>query len=93
MKKAVDRIFKAVEKGEKIMVHGDYDADGVTSSVVMMSVLEKLVEQFGANKNIEEVLDIFIPHREKDGYGLKMHSVEEFVNQDINYSIIRIDFF
>ncbi|MEK7139263.1 MAG: hypothetical protein AAB817_01020, partial [Patescibacteria group bacterium] len=47
MTKAVERIFAAIAAGEKIIVHGDYDADGVTSSAVMMTALQKLQEHFG----------------------------------------------
>ena len=58
--KAVDRIIQAIENKEKILIFGDYDVDGITSSSVMMSCLLPL----GAQVNF------FLPHRVKDGYGL-----------------------
>lgn len=59
MDKAVARIKEAIEKHEKIRIFGDYDADGVTSTTVMMTTLNKL----GAN------VDFYIPNRFTEGYG------------------------
>jgi len=93
MQKAVDRINLAIKNnparnathsvagGEKIFIHGDYDADGVTSSVV----LEKTLEKLGA-KNV----DVFIPHREIDGYGLNMNKVDEIIEQKYDL-VITVD--
>ncbi|HTL03476.1 MAG TPA: single-stranded-DNA-specific exonuclease RecJ [Vicinamibacterales bacterium] len=58
---AVDRILAAIERKEKIAIHGDYDVDGITSTVI----LRRALELFGA-----EVIH-FIPDRMKDGYGLQ----------------------
>jgi len=70
MTKAVKRIFEAIDKNELIFVHGDYDADGVTSSVILVSTLKKL----GAKH-----LDVFLPDREKDGYGINKNTVDVFI--------------
>ncbi len=74
--KAVDRIIKAIDEGEKILIIGDYDVDGITSSSLMMSALLPL----GANVNF------YIPHRVKEGYGLS----ETIVNRaaDNNYKVL-----
>ncbi|MBD3311510.1 MAG: single-stranded-DNA-specific exonuclease RecJ [Candidatus Magasanikbacteria bacterium] len=66
MKKAVDRILKAVKKQEKITIHGDYDADGVSASVILESTLNSL--------GLENV-EVFLPHRETDGYGLNENTI------------------
>src|SRR5688572_21419504 len=66
MTAAVDRILGAVGRGERIAVHGDYDVDGVTSTVILRRALELI----GAN------VVHFIPERLKDGYGLQPASVE-----------------
>src|SRR4051812_41567268 len=58
---AVDRILSALERNEKIAIHGDYDVDGITSTVI----LRRALELFGAN------VVHFIPDRMKDGYGLQ----------------------
>ncbi|MEK4537605.1 single-stranded-DNA-specific exonuclease RecJ [Peribacillus sp. FSL K6-1552] len=59
MDKAVYRIKEAIQNGEKIRIFGDYDADGVTSTTVMMTTLTRL----GAD------VDFYIPNRFTEGYG------------------------
>ncbi|PLS15626.1 single-stranded-DNA-specific exonuclease RecJ [Bacillus sp. M6-12] len=59
MDTAVDRIKEAIEKRENILIFGDYDADGVSSTAVMMLTLKKL----GA------IVDYYIPNRFTEGYG------------------------
>jgi len=59
MDKTVHRIQEAIHRGEKIRIFGDYDADGVTSTTVMMTTLKRL----GAH------VDFYIPNRFTEGYG------------------------
>jgi len=66
MDRAVARIEEAVAKGEKILVFGDYDVDGVLSTVMLMKALTSL----GAK------VEYFIPERLTDGYGIKDEHVE-----------------
>ncbi len=77
MKKAVGRIFQAIEKKEKIIVHGDYDADGVCSALVVVSTLLAM----GAD------VQVYLPHRELEGYGLNMQTVEELGKNGVNLII------
>jgi single-stranded-DNA-specific exonuclease len=67
MEKAVALIFDCIENDKKITVHGDYDADGVDAAVVIIKCLKKL-----GLKNV----DVFIPHREIDGYGLNNNTID-----------------
>lgn len=78
MNKAVERIFKAIENKEKIIVHGDYDADGVSASVILVSTLKML--------SATDV-DVFLPHREIDGYGLNKFTIQTLAQQKINLII------
>ncbi|MBY0110146.1 MAG: single-stranded-DNA-specific exonuclease RecJ [Candidatus Babeliaceae bacterium] len=64
--KAVDRLIQALNGNEKILIAGDYDVDGITSSALMMICLLPL----GAQVNF------FLPNRVKDGYGLSVKTVE-----------------
>jgi len=66
MRVAVDRLMGAVARRERIAVHGDYDVDGVTSTVILRRALELL----GAD------VVHFIPERLKDGYGLQPSAIE-----------------
>ena len=67
MKKAVERIKLSVKNGEKVIVYGDYDADGVTASTVMNDIL-KLI-------GVEEV-ETMLPDRFRDGYGMSKKVVQ-----------------
>jgi len=59
MEKCVERLSKAIDNGEKIVIHGDFDADGVTST----ALLYKTFKYLGADVNY------FIPNRESEGHG------------------------
>jgi single-stranded-DNA-specific exonuclease len=78
MTKAVDRIFLAIDKNEKIVIHGDYDADGVAASIILKSMFNV----FGY-----ENVDVFLPHRETDGYGLNEHTVDILKKEGTNLLI------
>ena len=65
--KAVKRIFKAIEKGEKILIWGDYDVDGTTGTVVLRKALEILGAETGFH----------VPHRFTEGYGLNIPKLIE----------------
>lgn len=60
MTKAVQLIYETIGAGETIGVYGDYDADGVCAAVIIFATLKKL----GAS------VEVYLPHREKEGYGL-----------------------
>lgn len=64
--KAVDRIIRALKEKEKILICGDYDVDGVTSSAMMLLCLMPL----GADINY------FLPNRVRDGYGLSTKTIK-----------------
>lgn len=66
--KAVARITKAIEKGEKIIIHGDYDADGITATVIMVEAIRAL----------GGTVAYFLPSRFDEGYGLHSSSLEQF---------------
>ena len=80
MDRAVERIKKALSKGEKITVYGDYDADGVTSSTIMVLCLK----EFNAD------VDYYIPDRETEGYGISKASIDILAKKGTNL-IISVD--
>ncbi|MBI5835850.1 MAG: single-stranded-DNA-specific exonuclease RecJ [Candidatus Eisenbacteria bacterium] len=80
MEKAVARIGQAVERGDIIMVHGDYDVDGVTSTYLMTKALRIL----GAK------VDYFIPDRLRDGYGLSDTGLDEAERRGVKL-IVTVD--
>ncbi|HPY66918.1 MAG TPA: single-stranded-DNA-specific exonuclease RecJ [Bacteroidales bacterium] len=66
MNRAVDRLSGAIEKGENIMVYGDYDVDGTTAVALVYSFLKK----HGAN------VEYYIPDRYKEGYGVSFQGID-----------------
>jgi len=66
MREATDRIKKAISNGERILIFGDYDVDGILSVVVLTKALQSL----GAE------VEYFIPDRLKQGYGMKEKYVD-----------------
>ena len=81
MKKAVDRIKKAVKNKEKVLVYGDYDVDGVTASTLM----EQALKMAGL-----EQIEIMLPDRFIDGYGMSPRLIERAKNGQITL-VITVD--
>ena len=77
---AVERIARAVRNGEKILVHGDYDVDGVCAAALTTRVLRVL------KANVE----VFVPHRRVDGYDLQVESVKRAAASGVRL-IITVD--
>ena len=81
MQKAVDRIKTAYEKGEKIVIYGDYDVDGISATALILDAFES----FGF-KDIQS----FIPNRFVEGYGMTIGAVDKIKSMDANL-IITVD--
>lgn len=71
MEKVVERLSTAIDNGEKIVIHGDFDADGVTST----SLLYRTFKYLGADVNY------FIPDREKEGHGFDTKALVKIMTQ------------
>ncbi len=65
--KIVNRLAEALEQGEKILIHGDYDIDGITAAALLFRVLDRL----------GFYVDYYIPHRLTEGYGLSKKAIEK----------------
>ena len=76
MEIAVSRIKEAIQNGERILIYGDYDADGITSTVIMLKGLREL----GAK------CSHYIPKRLEDGYGMNMESTFDILSE--GYSLV-----
>ena len=68
---AVSRIERALDAGQKIVVYGDYDVDGLSGSTILQRALLAL----GAR------VEVFIPHRDRDGYGLNTNVLQTLAEQ------------
>ena len=80
LKPSVELIKNAIADGEQIAICGDYDADGMTSTALLLRALKHL----GAN------VDYAIPSRMKDGYGINKRIVEEFAHSGVGL-ILTVD--
>jgi len=81
MAKAVDRIWKALLAGERILVFGDYDVDGVTSTALLCNVLQGL----------GGIVCRYIPHRIEDGYGLGAEVLKQCLEKYRPGLIVTVD--
>ena len=77
MEIAVNRILKAIENKEKVIIYGDYDVDGITSITVL--------KKFLADRGLQ--VDQYIPNRLDEGYGLNKAAIEKIVEQKYNLMI------
>lgn len=82
MEKAVDRIIQTVKNKEKIMIFGDYDVDGITSSYILYEFLTKFLK----HKNVS----IQYPDRIKEGYGIKKQHIDDIKSKGVDL-IITVD--
>ena len=76
MGKAVDRILKAIDKKEKVVIYGDYDVDGITS----VTVLKRFLKERGLE------VGYYIPNRLEEGYGLNQEAINKIIKE--NYTLM-----
>ena len=80
MDRAVSRIKTAIEKNEKILIYGDYDVDGVTSTALLADIFSRMGAKY----------ETFIPNRLEDGYGLNIRAVAVAREKDVKL-IVTVD--
>ena len=78
MDKAVNRIKRAVENDEKVMVYGDYDVDGTTSVALMYSFLRSRLTN----------IDYYIPDRYMEGYGISRMSIDYAAQNQVSLVVV-----
>jgi len=77
---AVRRAERALDAGQKIVVYGDYDVDGLSGS----TILQRALQELGARA------EVFIPHRDRDGYGLNADVLRALAEQQAGL-VITVD--
>jgi single-stranded-DNA-specific exonuclease len=77
MDKAVERLDKAINNGEKILIYGDYDVDGTTSVALVYTYLRKLYKK----------IDYYIPDRYSEGYGVSFKGIDYAAEHKISLVI------
>src|SRR5450631_1960351 len=82
MNLAIERILRAIELKEKILVFGDYDVDGTSSVALMVQMLRKISDP--------AAIDFYIPHRQREGYGVSKAGIDFAINNDFGL-IVSVD--
>jgi single-stranded-DNA-specific exonuclease len=80
MREAVERLRRAVEQGEKVLIYGDYDVDGTMAVVVLLTALRMLGAQ----------VEAYVPHRLRDGYGMHAPVLDEAAARGVRV-VISVD--
>lgn len=80
MEKVLQRIEKAIQAQERIIVFGDYDVDGISGAAILVHILKK----------VKANVSYRLPNRLNDGYGLSLKFIDEFIEKNINL-IITVD--
>jgi single-stranded-DNA-specific exonuclease len=77
-KKAAERIIKAIEENENVVIYSDYDADGIPAGVVFHDFFKKI--------NFKNFTN-YIPHRHDEGFGLNVDAVNQFIKDKVKLLI------
>lgn len=80
MEKVLQRLDKAIQNQERIIVFGDYDVDGISGTALLVHILKK----------VKANVSYRLPNRLADGYGLSLKFIDEFIEKNINL-IITVD--
>ncbi len=80
MREGVDSLLKAVDEGRRIVIYGDYDVDGITSTALLMKVIGSLTDN----------VTYYIPSRLDEGYGLHKESIDR-IREDGGEFIVTVD--
>lgn len=80
MREGVDSLLDAIESGRRIVIYGDYDVDGITSTALMMKVIGSLTEN----------VSYYIPSRLDEGYGLHREAIDKIKEEGGEY-IVTVD--
>ncbi len=81
MKDACEKIQAVVKNRQKIVVYGDYDCDGISACVILYKYL----------KSVEADVDVYIPNRFDDGYGLSKEMIDEIMSKSSPKLLITVD--
>ena len=80
MREGVDSLLKAIDAGKKIVIYGDYDVDGITSTALLMKVIGTLTDN----------VTYYIPSRLDEGYGLHREAIDR-IHDDGGEFIVTVD--
>lgn len=80
MPEAVERIYQAIQEKKKVCIYGDYDADGVTGTAILLGLFQQL----------DSPAEFYVPHRLEEGYGLNGEALRQLAASGVQ-TIITVD--
>src|SRR5579875_3276217 len=86
MRAAVDRLRNALQRGEPILIYGDYDVDGTVATVLLKTALERAAVSLGASPDVR----YHIPHRIREGYGMRETRIADAAAEGVRL-IVSVD--
>ncbi len=89
MKKAVERVERAITAGERVLLYGDYDVDGTVAVVLLKTAIEMAAQRGGEQAKKTEVR-FHVPHRLREGYGLQTTVLEMAAREGVRL-VITVD--
>ena len=78
IEKSIERIKKAIDENQKIVIYADYDCDGIPGAVVIHDFFQKIKYQN---------FSVYIPHRHNEGYGINMNAIQKFIDEKVSLMI------
>jgi len=78
MDKAVDRVRKAIDRKEKVLIYGDYDVDGTTAVALLYTYLQQFIDQ----------IEYYVPDRYAEGYGVSYQGIDYAIAQGVSLVIV-----
>ncbi len=90
MKAGVDFVLNCIKAGKNICIYGDYDADGVTSIVILKTILDFIIDENDKDNNKKSKVTYFVPSRFKEGYGLSKEALKSIKEDDVQV-VITVD--
>ena len=80
MPDAVERLYRAIEEKKKVCIYGDYDADGVTGTAILLGLLQQL----------DAPAEFYVPHRLEEGYGLNVEALRQLATNGVQV-VVTVD--
>jgi single-stranded-DNA-specific exonuclease len=80
MPEAVERIYSAIQEKKKVCIYGDYDADGVTGTAILLGLFQQL----------ESPSEFYVPHRLEEGYGLNIEALRQLAASGVQM-VVTVD--
>ena len=80
MPEAVERVYGAIQEKKKVCIYGDYDADGITGTAILLGLFQQL----------DSPAEFYVPHRLEEGYGLNVEALRQLAASGVQ-TVVTVD--